>query len=695
MSLPGFPTSGVNIIALLLALSAFTFLSCDKRHIPVQGMIINSNISLKKGNYIFHSPTRGDEPLISITGENLILDFEGVYLSGDSLGLYPETFTGTAISIINAQNVILKNLNIRGFKVAIYAENARNLTIENCNLSYNYRPKLLSIREREDFADWLSYHQNDEDEWLRFGAGIYLKNCPQSKILGNTIMQNQNGLLMVRTDSSEIYNNVFAFNSGLGLGLYRSSHNRILHNCLDFNVRGHSEGFYRRGQDSAGALFYEQSSYNYFCYNSAKHSGDGFFLWAGNETIDSGEGGCNHNIIAYNDFSYAPTNGIEVTFSSNIIIGNTMKECRYGVWGGYSFFTIIAKNHFENNEFGIAIENGHDNAIVYNNFSGDKIGIKLWERTTQPSDWAFSRIRDVQSRNYRLGHNTFVNINMPFDIQNTQPFDTVHHVPLNYSIPDPLPEGLNAIEYHHWKGTDKIRMNEYGPYNYRYPHIWLTRIDGVQYTFWVGGESGLWKLLNVEGFHDSDTLSGNVGDTITLIRQPGKDYLFLELQYMGDPFTDQFGMVRESGYLFHFDRYEKELIWTSSFYGFSPETNPIHDKDLFKKLITGKPLYQSKSAELYFAWWGSPFPNVPADYFASIHTTESVFEKGQYEISITGDDGFRLFVDGRLVIEEWQMQEPLNSTVKIELGGKHQFEIHHFDLTGFSTIDFKIRKTHE
>jgi hypothetical protein len=102
--------------------------------------------------------------------------------------------------------------------------------------------------------------------------------------------------------------------------MYRSSFNTIAYNKINFNVRGYSDGVYNRGQDSAGILVYEQSNSNLFYKNSVTHGGDGFFLWAGQTTMDSGKGGCNDNVLQGNDFSYAPTNGIEVTFSRNVIM---------------------------------------------------------------------------------------------------------------------------------------------------------------------------------------------------------------------------------------------------------------------------------------------------------------------------------------------------------------------------------------
>jgi parallel beta-helix repeat protein len=310
-------------------------------------------------------------------------------------------------------------LSLRGFKVGILAENVENLTLINLDASYNYRPRLKSRWDREDMSDWLSYHENESDEWLRYGAAFYLKNCTHFTIKEARATHCQNALLMNNCQHGTIFNNTFQFNSGLGLGLYRSSHNQVMHNKLDWNVRGFSHGNYARGQDSAGILCYEQSSNNTFAYNSATHSGDGFFLWAGNSTMETGQGGCNDNLIFHNDFSYAPTNGIEVTFSRNTIVGNTLEECKYGIWGGYSYETLIEGNEFRNNRYGIAIEHGQSNKIRRNLFEEDSTAIRLWERPGQPSDWGYAKARDVRSSDYQIEGNQFFNNQLAIQVAQT------------------------------------------------------------------------------------------------------------------------------------------------------------------------------------------------------------------------------------------------------------------------------------
>ena len=163
-----------------------------------------------------------------------------------------------------------------------------------------------------------------------------------------------------------------------------------MHNRIDWCVRGYSHGFYNRGQDSAGLLMYEQSSNNIVAYNSVTHGGDGLFLWAGQSTMDTGQGGANDNLFYRNDFSHAPTNGIEATFSRNTFLNNRVEECWHGVWGGYSYDSWWIGNRFARNTEAIAIEHGQGNRIHGNTFDGDETAIRLWQNADAGSELGIS-----------------------------------------------------------------------------------------------------------------------------------------------------------------------------------------------------------------------------------------------------------------------------------------------------------------
>lgn len=401
-----------QFLTTLIFLVSFACTFATPPDVPLKaGMVIRSSVTIKPGIYKLPAADSKGE-IITIEGDDITVDFKDAVLQGYLKTVTPDQYIGIGIRV-KGNNITIKNAVIKGYKVALLASDCENIRITDCDFSYNYKQHLRSTLAHENVSDRMSYHTNEKDEWLRYGAGIYLKNCSKAQVDNCTITGGQNGLMLTGCGDGLFWNNNFSFLSGIGIGMYRSSRNKVMHNKLDWCVRGYSHEVYGRDQDSAGILVYEQSSENTFAYNSATHSGDGFFLWAGQHTMDTGEEGCNDNLLYGNDFSYAPNNGIEMTFSSNRVINNRIEECTYGIWGGYSYNSLIAGNQLSNNTYGIAIEHGQGNSIIFNSFNNDTTGIWLWSRKSQPKDWAYAQKCDTCSQNHIIGNNTFKNSPVP------------------------------------------------------------------------------------------------------------------------------------------------------------------------------------------------------------------------------------------------------------------------------------------
>ncbi len=389
------------------------------------GSTITRGGKVAPGVYRLTSPENLSKPALLVKGNNLVLDFKGVTIEGTPQTAEPDQRRGLGLMVEGA-NVTIKNLRVRGYKVGIMARGAKNLKIIDSDFSYNWKQRLKSTPEKEDLSDWMSYHQNEKDEWLRYGAAIYLRDCNGFVVQGCRAVGGQCGLMLTSCAGGKVISNNFSFLSGVGVGLYRSSKNKVMHNQIDWCVRGYSHGVYNRGQDSAGILVYEQSSDNVFAYNSVTHGGDGFFLWAGQTTMDTGQGGCNDNLLYGNDFSEAPTNGIEATFSRNKFVNNLVEECWHGLWGGYSYNTLILGNHFAGNEVGIAIEHGQNNSILANQFS-DSLAIQLWQNPNQDPSWGYPKHRDTVSHDYPIERNLFMGGKQLASFKDTAAIDFSHN----------------------------------------------------------------------------------------------------------------------------------------------------------------------------------------------------------------------------------------------------------------------------
>lgn len=716
-------------------------LSLGQLHVPAAGLVITTSIKLQNGIYHINNGKTVSAAVIEIAGNNIVVDFNNAVLDGNVNGTLPDKFFGTAVIITGGKNITIKNLRARGYKVALMAKDIEGLVIEHCDFSYNYRQHLNSTQQEEDAGDWMSYHHNEKDEWLRYGAAIYLRGCHKAQVHDNIVTGGQCALMLTQCDSGMVYNNNFSFNSGIGVGMYRSSSNKIIGNKLDFNVRGHSEGVYNRGQDAAAILVFEQCNKNVCAYNSATHSGDGFFLWAGQTTMDSGEGGCNDNLIFKNDFSYAPTNGVEVTFSRNRISTNRIEGCDNGIWGGYSYNTPVIFNDIRDCKMGIAIEHGQDNEIQSNWFKNCGTAVKLWGRATQPADWGYAIKRDTRSRDYLIKQNHFDNNNLVFDFLRTQAItievnDTNKNVVflkrdtsvqiLNDTSKNSMHERTPAVEEENISGDiislklfytgdaafyesgpasmnrGAIRMTAWGPYDFRSPLIWnsnpVDKSDTMKFE--IIGPAGNWKLVSQRGVKNISSANGTIPATITAVKtnEKGQD-VFIELEYTGEAITTAFGekITKGKAYRFNYRNALLQLTWGLNCYAFDSLQNPIKNPSLMTDLKKQAPVFTETSTGLNYAWWGGAGTGKKYERFITIATSDIDFPAGNYELGVSWEDAVRIYIDDQLLLDEWKSaatnyDESPHRDLPVKLAGQHHLRVEQANLEGFATLIIKLKK---
>ena len=711
------------LTALALAASAEPARAQDTTGvIPRVGMVVSSDTKVRPGRYLLPAPRDSamEQAVIVVRGSDLTLDLAGVRLVGVADGALPDAGAGLAILVDGGTNVTIRNATIRGYRIAIRARGTRNLRLLDNDLSHNWKPRLFSIVEHESLADWLSFHQNEKDEWLRHGGAVYLRGVRGGEIRGNTVRQGMNGLMMTETDSLLVWNNDFSFNSGLGIGMYRADHNRIMHNRLDYNVRGYSEGFYRRGQDSAGLLMYQQSDSNIVAYNSVTHGGDGLFLWAGQHTMDTGAGGANDNVFYLNNFSWAPTNGIETTFSRNVFVGNTVIGNDHGVWGGYSYNSLFAANRFERNRIGIAIEHGQDNQIVNNRFDGDSTTISLWANPIEPSDWGYPKHRDTRSRDYLIADNFMQPRRVALRIRNTAgvqalrntvwvggdsalvlrdtsaftyvvPGSSADTIPAprydfrKYIVP-PLPNAINAFtDYANWPRSTII-IDEWGPYDWTSPKLWpadSSLATPLRLRVLGPRTDARWQLVAARGAAVSRR-AGSTGDTIVVTPDAGV-------------VEDWTVSLAQGADTFSYSRFDPKLSWTVRVYAWTDSaTHPVDAPAAFAALLGGRrgtPALTLTASRLDYMWYRPPvrMRGWPQERAGVVAETAVDLPAGRYALRTISDDGIRVWVDDRLVIEDWSVHESRIHEAPLE-AGRHRIRVEYFQRDGWTELRAEILK---
>ena len=720
-------------MTLLKSVAALTAIAAATPQLPAQqnvritrGMVITHSVHIAPGTYRIHAPASLDSAVIIIRGDNITVDFKGATLEGSPFADDPDEAAGVAIRIEGGHNVKVVNARVRGYKVGIMARGTRELSLLDNDLSYNWKPRLYSLVEHESLMDWLSHHNNEHDEWLRYGAAIYLSDVKGGSIRGNRITQGMEGLMLTRSDSIRIWNNTIEFNSGVGIALYRSSFNSIMHNHASYNVRGFSNHFYRRGQDSADLLLYEQSSHNTVAFNSMTHGGDGLFLWAGQSTMDTGAGGANDNLFYANDFSYAPTNAMEATFSRNMFIGNRANGSAYGLWAGYSYESKVIGNDFFDNRTGVAIEHGQSNEILANRFVNDSVGIRLWAVPEEPGDWGYPKHRDTHSRNYEIAENVFAgnrvglrvaethssrvtanrfirvdsvlvvtdtsalnmtandttSLHVRADPGKSPPAPPNWKLPAGLVLPKRLPDGLDPQKDElAERDISAIIVDEWGPYDWRSPKLWpVDSSRSTPLSLRVLGPAGRWKVLDRHGVATLSKDHGRTGDTIVVT--PAKSFendWEITLEYRGSSIVSPRGVKLPEGapYTFSYGRFDPIGMWNASFFALADSVAP---RTPITTLITPR---------LDYMWYRPTIQGVPQANFRIAATADVKLGPGKYVLRTISDDGIRVWVDDNLVIDNWKPHESEINRADIA-SGPHKLRVEYYQLGGWTEVRVEV-----
>jgi hypothetical protein len=109
------------------------------------------------------------------------------------------------------------------------------------------------------------------------------------------------------------------------------------------------------------------------------------------------------------------------------------------------------------------------------------------------------------------------------------------------------------------------------------------------------------------------------------------------------------------------------------------------------------PIQQEQTRELNYSWWGGIGKEKKQEQFLTIAEADVELPAGNYEFTVSWDDAVRLYVDGKIILDEWNpskytFDESPNRQVSIQLGGRHHLKAEHAELGGFATLIIKLKK---
>jgi hypothetical protein len=123
--------------------------------------------------------------------------------------------------------------------------------------------------------------------------------------------------------------------------------------------------------------------------------------------------------------------------------------------------------------------------------------------------------------------------------------------------------------------------------------------------------------------------------------------------------------------------YLERPAWTAEYYD--------------NRTLSGTPVVVDPTEETIFFDWGYEKPRhlVPADNFSVRWTGDRYFHSGFYRFKLFADDGVRLWVDGELLVNQWQDdREEHSAPLKYLSTGYHQVIVEYYEHVGQAEIRF-------
>lgn len=663
-------------------------LQVDFTDLPVAA-IDGREVTFAAGRYL--RPAPAGRPMMLVEGlEGATLDLTGVELRGqDAAGPLDEA-EGVGILLRGCRDVRVVGGVLGGYRVCLALVDCDGVRVEGARFDRWYGQRLRSTTVAEDSGDWLWPHINDGGEWeTRYGGAISATDCRDLTIAGCRGRKGQNGILLTRTGESRVYDNDFSFLSGWGLAMYRASDNVVSHNVFDYCVRGYSHGVYWRGQDSAGILMFERCCRNLVASNSATHSGDGVFLYAGHDLVERAlpdATGSDDNIFHGNDLRFSVANSLEATFSrGNAVLRNDLSGShQHGIWGGYSSDMVIVGNRISETIGGaITIEHGQDCMVADNVIAGSEIGFEAyWDEDPALVKGPYGKVRSTESRGHWVLGNRFEDNVLDLVVRETK--GLVFHG--NSWVPgtrEPYIEDI-AAETDPSLAASTVER-------------WLDGLDGTYpsgnvsrstLTPWTGRAP---ELLRSWRAYELPEVPGS-----QVVRAEDRDEFRggLETIVMGEwgPWDFRSGeprpAVRRPGGLL------EDVRWSATWFRWEPGTSDPRTQEEAWRNRASAPILTRRVPNFVNPWATEDIRRaVGNDHFGLVaRATVEVPEAGTYVLSSNSDDGIRVFLDGEVMIDRWDLHAPTKDerTVVLE-AGSHELRLEYFQIQGAAALLLELR----
>ncbi len=122
----------------------------------------------------------------------------------------------------------------------------------------------------------------------------------------------------------------------------------------------------------------------------------------------------------------------------------------------------------------------------------------------------------------------------------------------------------------------------------------------------------------------------------------------------------------------------------------APQPGDWRGEYFSNQALAGNPALVRSDRSINFNWgWGAPASNLPSDFFSARWTRESYFAAGTYRFAVRSDDGVRVFLDDRMILDEWRLATGATFLFEVNISeGLHTLRVEYFEETQIAKIEF-------
>jgi hypothetical protein len=210
-----------------------------------------------------------------------------------------------------------------------------------------------------------------------------------------------------------------------------------------------------------------------------------------------------------------------------------------------------------------------------------------------------------------------------------------------------------------------------------------------------------------------NTKAGVTGAEIVVTTAgPGTD-LRLEFDYVGADVVDPRGRRTPPGrpHRFVYEQFEPAVSWNTKWWTFEEKHDPLKLPEAFAARLKEVPTKTEVVPRFDLISGRAMMPDLPADRIAmrsegvvvlpertyafetadGAGARQAAFPDGAYELVTITDDGIRVWLDDKLVLERWDIHGSTVDRIPVT-AGRHRIRLEYFENTGWAELKIFFKR---